>query len=277
MSSDQAIQDHWSPPGDDGLLERILQGLRESGADLENLRPVDLAPVDEFHIRGREATLEMAEFADIRAGERVLDVGSGIGGPSRLLATEHGCHVSGIDLTPEYCSAATALAEKTGLSDRVDYRQGSALELPFEDASFDVAWTQHVSMNIEDKSRMYSEMARVVRPGGRIALYDPILGSGESLHFPVPWANAAETSYLVNAEATREHLGAAGLEIRKWREVTDASAEWFRAKLAAGPAPVGLHLLMGSRWPPMAKNLLRNLEEGRVVVIQTVLERGSGA
>jgi len=153
--------------GKGGLLNRILAALGEAGKDIDQLTIDDLAQVDEFHSRRRLATEELAALLAPSAGENVIDIGSGLGGPSRYLAATYGCRVSGVDLTPEFVETATALTTRVGLSDKVDFRVGSALDLPFSDASFDCAWSQNVAMNIEDRPRYYAEMRRVLRPGGR--------------------------------------------------------------------------------------------------------------
>jgi ubiquinone/menaquinone biosynthesis C-methylase UbiE len=171
------VEKHWYDGEKGKLIDRIEQALKQDGKDTSNLSIDDLAAVDEFHIRGREATAEVTELADIQANEHVLDVGSGIGGPARYLATTRGCEVTGIDLTAEYCDVANYLAGKVCLADRVRHQQANALELPFEDESFDVAWTQHISMNIPDKHAFFAEVARVVKPGGRVVVYDPIKGA----------------------------------------------------------------------------------------------------
>ena len=157
----EAIQTHYTRSD---LANVILAALEKAGKDVSRLTPEDLAPIDEFHIRGRAATLELARAAGLDATRRVLDVGSGVGGTSRCLAKEFGCRVTGIDLTDEYCRAATILSAKIGLAELVDYRQGDATNLPFDDRSFDVVWTEHVAMNIPDKSRLYREMHRVLKP-----------------------------------------------------------------------------------------------------------------
>ena len=169
------------------LGSAILAALEKSGKDLDRLTPEDLAPVDEFHIRGRAATLELARAARLDSSRRVLDVGSGIGGTSRCLAREFGCRVTGIDLTEEYCRTAAMLSARIGLADLVDYRQGDATNLPFADASFDVVWTEHAAMNIPDKLRLYREMHRVLEP--RHARHPRHLaGPSGAVLFPVPWA-----------------------------------------------------------------------------------------
>ena len=169
------IEQHY---GRGRILDLILEGLRATGKDLARLAPADLAPVDEFHIRGREATVELARRASLTPGLRVLDVGCGLGGSARHLAAEHQCQVTGIDLTQEYVDVANALADLVGLRDRVAYRQASALEMPFDDGSFDIIWTEHVQMNIADKHAFYGEIGRVIRPKGLLLFHDIFLGDG---------------------------------------------------------------------------------------------------
>ena len=273
-SGELTVESHYTRGG---LNDAIRTALADSGLDLDNLTAKDLAVIDEFHVRGRDATTEIAALAELKSSDRVLDVGCGIGGPSRHLATEYGCHVTGIDLTEEYCQAAEMLAGLTGLGDKVTYRHGDALDLPFEDAAFDVVWTQHVSMNISDRPKLYSEMRRVLKPGGRLAIYDVIGGDGEPLHFPVPWAAQPSISFLLNADDLRALLEATGFEVVTWRDASASTLEWI-AKIAASPPPEGppsltLGLLMGANMAEKAGNLRRNLKEGKISLLQTVLTR----
>jgi len=263
--------------GLNALLDAILQALTATGKDIDRLVPADLAPVDEFHIRGREATLELAGRASIEAGMRVLDVGCGIGGSARLLAAEHDCHVSGIDLTREYIEVATTLAERTGLAQRVAFHHGSATELPFEPGSFDIVWTEHVQMNIADKATFYGEIARVLKPGGHLLFHDIFSSDGSEPWYPVPWAGDASISFLAQADTVPEILEAAGLQVLEWEDRSADSLAWFRNTVARvkanGPAPLGLHLLMGASALPKFENLIRNLQESRITVIQSVAAR----
>jgi ubiquinone/menaquinone biosynthesis C-methylase UbiE len=137
---------------------------------------------------------------------RVLDVGSGLGGPARCIAGEFGCRVTGVDLTDEYVRAAAMLAERVGLSNLVTYHQGDALDLPFPEATFDVVWTQHTAMNIRDKAALYREMFRVLTPGGALAIYDILAGPVTPVHFPVPWARVPETSFLITPDELHRFL-----------------------------------------------------------------------
>ncbi len=202
----------------------------------------------------------------------VLDVGSGIGGPSRFLAHTYACTVVGIDLTPEFCAVARMLAERTGLADRVSYRQGNALDMPFQDESFDVVWSQNAAMNIAERDRLYHEMRRVLRPGGRLATADVTLGE-VARHYPTPWAREASMSFLLTAEVTRKRLEAAEFRVIAWEDTSAPALAFSRRRAAAGPTPLGIHLFMGEDWPAMTANTLRNLAENRIRSFHAVLER----
>ena len=158
--------------GDGGLLARIRGGLKAAGIEEASLRAEDLAPVDEFHIGGREATAHAVAKMKLRADMRVLDVGCGIGGAARFLAAEIGCQVEGIDLTPEYIAVAKTLTVMTGLTDKVSFETASALDMPFEGAAFDAAITIHVAMNIAKRAELYGEIARVLKPGAVFCNYE---------------------------------------------------------------------------------------------------------
>lgn len=271
----RAVEAHYAR---EDLAEVILDGLRAAGLNPDRLTPDDLASVDEFHIRGREATEELAELAEPTAGERVLEVGCGLGGTARYLATRYGVEVVGVDLTAEYCRVGNMLTERTGLTDRVELVTADALELPFADESFDQVWTEHVTTNIVDKEGLYGELRRVVRGGGRLALYEILAGPGGEVHFPVPWARQPEISFLSSAEELRSLLQQGGFGVVAWRDATSPALEWFReraASLAAGQAPVlGIHLLLGSDAKEMFANQVRNLEEDRIRLVQVVAGAG---
>ncbi len=271
-----SVEKHWHSDEAGALLERIDEALRRSGRDPQDLAVDDLLTVDEFHIRGREATDELAKLARLDEGMKIIDVGSGLGGPSRFIASRYGCHVTGVDLTAEYCATATVLADRTGLASKVEYRRANALDLPFEDESFDLAWTQHISMNIPDKRGMFAEMARVTKSGGRVVIYDPIRGADEPLTYPVPWSRDGEISFLVDAEETRSLLESAGLRVETWNDVSEKSLQWFRknaANTSAAPPVLGLHLLLGPEWPTMASNMVENIAAGRLAVVQVIARR----
>lgn len=265
------VSNHYTIPD---LGRRILAALEAAGKDLESLTVEDLAPVDAFHIRGRTSTEELARWADLRPGHLLLDVGCGLGGTSRYLAAGIGCDVIGMDLTEEYCRVAGMLSERVGLRDRTGFHCGSALDMPFEDGAFDLAWTEHVQMNIPDKERFYGEMHRILRPEGRLAFHDIFQGEGGDPHFPVPWAGDPTISSLIAPDRLRKMLGRLGFDEIQWEEISDRALGWFReaaerAKTDGLPR-LGIHLLMGGDARLKIQNVMRNLEEGRVVVARAV-------
>jgi SAM-dependent methyltransferase len=269
-----AIDRHY---GRANLGEAILAGLRALGKDPEALATADLAPLDQFHSMGRAATVELARLAALAPGTEVLDVGGGLGGAARLLAHELGCRVTVLDCTEVYCRVGADLTRRTGLDRLVAFHHGSALEMPFPAHRFDVVWSQHSSMNIGDKPRLYAEVRRVLRPGGRFALHEIMAGSRQPIHFPVPWAREADVSFLAPPAEVRRLLGERGLVELEWRDLSEPTREWFQERVAAmraaaAPPPLGLHLLLGPDLVPSLATLVRNLEEGRVVVVMAVLQ-----
>lgn len=267
----QAVAAHY---GRAELGATILAALAASGKDIDRLTPDDLAPVDEFHTGQRSATMRLAELAEVTGGERVLDVGSGIGGPSRYLAQRFGCQVTGIDLTPEFVDVATMLAERTGLAGKVIYRQGNALDLPCPDAGFDLVWSQNAAMNIADRERLYREMRRVLKPAGRLAFQDVARGPGGEPWYPTPWAKDRSISFVFTPDATRAALERAGFRVLAWHEPNREALDQAiaRAKSVANEPlpPLGLHLLIGPDFPTVAGNMLRNLQEARITLVNAV-------
>jgi ubiquinone/menaquinone biosynthesis C-methylase UbiE len=271
MSIEKAVTQHYGH----GALERaILEGIAAAGKDPERLTAADLAPVDEFHIGGRQATADLAAQLGPLEGATLLDIGCGLGGASRYFAEAHRCRVAGIDLTAEYVAVATALARRVGLAERVEYREASALALPFPATSFDGAYMLHVGMNIADKPKLAAEARRVLRRGGFFAVYDVMREGEGTLAFPVPWATSPAASFVESVAAYRRHLEAAGFAVEATRSRRDFAIEFFhgmRARAAqGGPPPLGLHILMGATASQKVANMLAILEAGLIAPTEIV-------
>jgi ubiquinone/menaquinone biosynthesis C-methylase UbiE len=259
-----------------GLEEKILAALRSAGKNLERLCPEDIAALDNFHVGGPEATAALASFMGLRAGMHLLDVGCGIGGPARFFAGQ-GYRVTGIDVTEEFVRVARGLTRLVKLDEHAQFRQGSALELPFEADTFDGAYMIHVGMNIADKAGVFREVARVLKRGGRFAIFDIMSRGNGALQFPLPWATDPATSFVASAEDYRHALEAAGFRIDHHRERRQFAIEFTKTmmeRIAASTVPVlGVHLLMGEQAPLMLKNVMAAIGSGALEPVELVAER----
>src|SRR5260221_6237367 len=258
------VRDHYRATG---LTERLKTALMALGPEDQRLTPEHLGALDQFHTRGLAATTELARLAGITADMSVLDVGSGVGGPARFLAATYGCGVTGIDLSEPFVDAARYLTERTGLSGQVSFQTASALELPFDDGRFDAVLLQHVAMNICDRARLYREIRRVLKTGGRFATFDVVSNGGEP-HYPVPWVRMPPRTSLLTAAATRAAIEAAGFRALAWQDDTAAAKAWIVQLRASGPPPApNLGVAMGPDFAQLLANIGRNFMEGRLRVL----------
>ena len=282
QNNEENIADHYCQTN---LSENIAAAFEQSGRDIRDYN--DTESLDEFHIRGREATRELAGLANLKPGMRVLDLGSGIGGPARVLAAEFGCVVAGIDLVAEYCRVAEMITRRAGLSHQVSFQQGDMTALPYDEGIFDAVFTLHTMMNIADKETLADNILRVLKPGGCFALYEVCQGTLSSPYFPVPWAGGPKLSFLLRPEALHDKLVAHGFQSLFWRDGTEDALCWFQAiaeKRAAShenaertgkkekPRP-GISLLLGPDAAEKSRNVFRNLSENRIRTVFGVFQK----
>ena len=266
------VRDHYRATG---LTERLKTALATLGPEDQQLTPQQLAALDQFHTRGLAATAELGKLAGVTVDMSVLDVGSSVGGPARFLAATYGCQVTGVDLSEPFVDAARYLTERTGQSGQVSFQMASALELPFDDGRFNVVLLQHVAMNVADRPRLYREIRRVLKAGGRFATFDVALIGGEP-HYPVPWARTPATSFLLSAAATRAAIEPTGFRTLAWQDDTEAAKAWFAHLRTLGPPPsLNLGVVMGPDFVQASANLGRNLMEGRLGMLTAVFEAAS--
>ncbi len=262
-----------------GTLEQdMLKALAAAGKDLDRLTPDDLAPIDEFHIGGRRATADFATAFAPAAGMHLLDIGSGLGGPARYFAQAYSCRVTGLDLSEEYVAVAGALAQRVGLAGQVSYRQGSALELPFPNATFDGAYMLHVGMNIADKARLFGEVHRVLKPGGAFGLYDVMRIDEGLFSYPVPWSSGAETNFIETPATYRALLSAAGFDVVYERDRHQFAIDVYRKRMAeaarsSGPSPLSVPIHMGANAPQKVANMNALLERGTIAPVEMICRR----
>jgi len=257
------------------LLDRIVSGVEAIGKTAATVTVDELAPVDEFHIGGRQASEDFISQLELSADDHTLDVGCGIGGTCRFVASRFGCRVTGIDLTPEFVSTGQSLCDWVGLSGQVELHQGDASAMPFTDQSFDAAFMLHVGMNIANKAGLFAEVYRLIKPGGFFGVYDVMQTSDEPLSYPVPWSSVAGTSALATRAQYTEALELAGFGVLKIRDRREFAAEFFaetrrRMDQAGGAPPLGVHIAMGESATVKISNMVENIAAGRISPVEII-------
>jgi len=276
MSNDKAVTEHYLH-GD--LLNAIQAAIAELGKSIDSISIEDLAPVDEFHIGGRQATEHFIGQLKLSEQDHVLDVGCGLGGASRYVAKRYNNQVTGIDLTEEYVETGNALCAWVKLDEHISLHQGSALSMPFQDKTFDGAYMMHVGMNIHDKAQLFKEIYRVLRPGASFGVYDVMRNREGELTYPVPWATEKSTSNLAAPYQYRHALENAGFVVSRENNRRDFALDFFKrlrekVESGSGLSPLGLHTLMKESTTVKIKNMIRNITEEYLAPVEIIAQKG---
>ncbi len=261
------------------MFDSILVSIKEAGFDPDNLTRDVLSSFEEFHIGGRDATRLLAEFAQLKKGSKVLDIGCGIGGPARTLADEYDCIVTGVDITEEFIKTAKELTKLVGLDNKTNFQIENATNLSLGANSFDIIWMQHVNMNIEEKDKLFSEVYRVLKPLGQLVFYEVLKLNDVPLTFPVLWAGEQELSHLINEESYRRKLEEVGLFEVRWEDRTLFAIEWFEElsvqKQKEESHKLNLSQVINKNIPEKVVNVLQNLKDKKICVVQAVYSKRS--
>lgn len=276
MTNERSVSDHW---GTGDVYSRIIDAMKTAGIDPETVTVEQLAPVDHFHARGFPATVELADALPIEAGQRLVDIGCGMGGPARYLAQRFGCKVDGLDITAPFVEAGNKLTALVGMQDAVTIVHGDGQKLPYADTTFDGGYAQHVTMNVPDRGAFFDEAFRVLKPGAFFALTEHGLGELGDPHHPLPWSEDGSGAYLLRPADTVTILERSGFSDI---QVTDTGEKYLQGYLRAielakkGEAPVfGVHILLGKLAPQIFRNAARNIEEGRTHPVQIICRKGT--
>ena len=272
MNLEKSVAEHYTAGS---LLEAILNGIKTAGKTVDSIQLDDLAPLDEFHIGGREATRHFLGQMEFRPDMQVLDIGCGLGGATRFSASQYGCQVTGIDLTQDFIETGKTLTSWLKMDDRVSLKQASALQMPYQDSTFEAAYMMHVGMNIPDKDQLFREAFRVLKKGSSFGIYDVMLTGEKPLSYPVPWAENTNSCFIAKPEVYLQALRNAGFEIMNTTSRKDFALDFFqklnqKISSSEGPPPLGLHLVMKESLADKMKNLLKNIQSNRVAPFEII-------
>ena len=254
------------------LYEVIIEAIKNAGINLNKLKVEDLKSIDEFHIGGMQATFDLLNQLKIRPKTKILDIGAGIGGPARLISSNYGASVTGIDLTPDFVETAIKINALLNLN--IKFKVGNALNIPFDENEFDLATLLHVGMNIPDKNKLFIEVSRILNKGGSFAIYDVMIVGEGDFKFPVPWASTSSASFVEKPNSYHDAAMASGFTLISKRSREKFALKFFNdlKKIVdnSGSSPVGLNLVMGSDARIKIENVLNAIEKGHLAPVEMI-------
>lgn len=275
MSYEQIITTHYTHGS---LITEIKTGIEKLGKTSSSISTEDLAPLDEFHIGGRQASELFFDQLDFSNDDYLIDIGCGLGGASRFVANKYSSKVMGVDLTEEYIATGNTISAWLGLDHLVNLRQGSALSMPFDNGVFDGGYMMHVGMNIKDKFRLYKEIFRILRPGAKFGVYDVMIIEEGELLYPVPWATTPNENEVTSPKEYKQAMEKAGFSIIAENNRHEFALSFFEQLIensnnASGPPPLGIHILMGKDSTIKVQNMIKNVSAGHIAPIELIAKK----
>ena len=274
MDNKKDVEAFWTR-GD--IHSRIHLAMTKANLIDQKLEIKELFPIDQYHARGIAATVDLAKRMPIKKNQSILDIGCGLGGPARYYAKEFECIITGIDITPSFIEIGNEFNKITSMSNKVKLKIGDGEILDFKNEIFDGAYSQHVTMNISDRKKFFSEAFRVLKKGSFFAFTEHGLGAEGNPIFPLPWADTEEMSYLLPPEQTillLKEIGFSNIEIIDTGDKYILGYEKLTKSSSEKKKPIlGIHVIGGESMQERSMNSMKSIKENRTLPFEIVCRK----